>query len=179
MPDSGADFANALKRAEEFGLTQKQQLAPLGLMINQTHSIGLQPLQNVRLTTTFYRIGRTRRAPSRSATRQHSMGGSRTRRTRAPTVQLCTISRRLPRRRRTKGEAVVRQMKNTPANDFEMKNVRIRADGQVMRPLYAARIKASNESKYPDDYYEITRTIPAEDAWRPAADSACNLLKTQ
>ncbi|MGY3695882.1 hypothetical protein ACVIGA_005962 [Bradyrhizobium sp. USDA 3240] len=55
-------------------------------------------------------------------------------------------------------------MKNTPANDFEMKNVRIRADGQVMRPLYAARIKASNESKYPDDYYEITRTIPAEDA---------------
>ncbi|UPT88810.1 hypothetical protein HAP41_0000007290 [Bradyrhizobium barranii subsp. apii] len=70
-------------------------------------------------------------------------------------------------------------MKNTPANDFEMKNVRIRADGQVMRPLYAARIKASNESKYPDDYYEITRTIPAEDAWRPAADSACNLLKTQ
>ncbi|WWP83747.1 ABC transporter substrate-binding protein [Bradyrhizobium sp. 26S5] len=55
LPDSGADFANALKQAEEFGLTQKQQLAPLGLMINQTHSIGLQPLQNVRLTTTFYR----------------------------------------------------------------------------------------------------------------------------
>jgi branched-chain amino acid transport system substrate-binding protein len=60
-----------------------------------------------------------------------------------------------------------------------MKNVGIRADGQVMRPLYAARIKAPAESKYRYDYYEITATIPAEDAWRPSSESTCELLKTQ
>ena len=77
------------------------------------------------------------------------------------------------------GEAVMKQMKKTPINDFEMKDVSIRADGQVMRPLYVARIKTPAESKYAFDYYEITGTILAEDAWRPASESACDLLKTQ
>jgi branched-chain amino acid transport system substrate-binding protein len=74
---------------------------------------------------------------------------------------------------------VMKQMKNTPINDFEMKDVGIRADGQVMRPLYVARIKMPAESKYTYDYYEITGTIPAEEAWRPASESVCDLLKSQ
>ena len=77
------------------------------------------------------------------------------------------------------GEAVSRKMKELPVNDFEMKNIKIRADGQVMRPLYAARIKAPNESKYPYDYYEITSTVAPDDAWRPLSESACDLLKSQ
>ncbi|MVT55905.1 hypothetical protein GPL17_36600 [Bradyrhizobium yuanmingense] len=46
------------------------------------------------------------------------------------------------------GEAVAPQMKNTSINNFELKNVRMRPDGQVMRPLHAARIKAPIESNY-------------------------------
>ena len=74
---------------------------------------------------------------------------------------------------------VMAKMRQLPVNDFEMKNVAVRADGQVMRPLYAARIKGPAESKYPYDYYEILATVAADDAWRPAAESACSLLKTQ
>jgi branched-chain amino acid transport system substrate-binding protein len=48
-----------------------------------------------------------------------------------------------------------------------------------MRPLYVARIKTPAESKYTYDYYEITGTIPPEEAWRPASESACDLLKSQ
>jgi branched-chain amino acid transport system substrate-binding protein len=48
-----------------------------------------------------------------------------------------------------------------------------------MRPLYAARIKAPAESKYPYDYYEVVATVAAADAWRPASESVCGLLKTQ
>ena len=66
------------------------------------------------------------------------------------------------------GDAVMQKLKALPVNDFDMKDVKIRADGQVMRPLYAARIKAPNESKYPYDYYEVTATVAPEDAWRPA-----------
>jgi branched-chain amino acid transport system substrate-binding protein len=54
LANSGADFANSIKQAREFGLTPKQLLVPLGLMINQAHGIGLQDLQNMRLTTPFY-----------------------------------------------------------------------------------------------------------------------------
>ena len=75
------------------------------------------------------------------------------------------------------GEAVVKAMHETPVNDFEMKDVTIRADGQVMRPMYAATIKSPDESKSDYDYYTITGVVPAEDAWRPASESNCALLK--
>ncbi len=55
--------------------------------------------------------------------------------------------------------------------------MKIRDDGQVMRPLYSARIKTPEQSKGAYDYYEITGTIPAEDAWRPVSESACAALK--
>lgn len=179
LANSGADFANAMKQAQEFGLTQKQQLAPLGLLLNQTHSIGLQPLQNVRLTTPFYwdMTDETRAFAKRF---QAVFNDRVPNEAQASTYSAVTHYLKAVAATQTdEGEAVVRQMKTTPINDFEMKNVSVRADGQVMRPLYAARIKAPAESKYSYDYYEITSTIPAEDAWRPSSESTCDLLKTQ
>ena len=179
LANSGSDFANAIKQAQEFGLPQKQQLAPLGLMINQTHGIGLQPLQNVRLTTPFY-WDMTEETRAFAKRYQATFDGRIPNEAQASTYSAVTHYLKAVAATQTdEGEAVMRQMKATPINDFEMKNVSIRADGQVMRPLYAARIKAAAESKYPYDYYEITDTIPAEDAWRPASESACDLLKTQ
>ena len=179
LANSGSDFANAIKQAQEFGITEKQQLAPLGLLLNQTHGIGLQSLQNVRLTTPFYwdMTDETRGFAKRY---QASFNGRIPNEAQASTYSAVTHYLKAVAATQTdEGEAVMRQMKNTPINDFEMQNVSIRADGQVMRPLYAARIKAPAESKYPYDYYEITATISAEDAWRPALESSCELLKTQ
>ena len=68
-------------------------------------------------------------------------------------------------------------MHEMPVNDFQMKDVKIRADGQVMRPMYAVTIKAPADVKQPYDYYTVTATIPAEDVWRPVAESTCPLVK--
>lgn len=59
------------------------------------------------------------------------------------------------------------------------KDVKIRGDGQVMRPMYAVTVKAPDQVKQPYDYYTVTATIPADDVWRPASESTCPLLKTQ
>ncbi|WP_256570028.1 ABC transporter substrate-binding protein [Bradyrhizobium sp. CCGB12] len=179
LANSGADFAIAMKQAQEFGLTQKQQLTPLGLMINQTHSIGLQSLQNVRLATSFYwdMTNETRAFANRY---KAAFDGRIPNEAQASTYSAVThYLKAIATIQSDEGEAVVRQMKNTPINDFVMKNVEIRADGQVMRPLYLARIKAPVESTYHYDYYEITATIPAETAWRSAAESSCGLLRAQ
>jgi branched-chain amino acid transport system substrate-binding protein len=178
--NSGADFANAMKQAQEFGLSEGgQKLAPLGLFINQTHGIGLQILQNVRLTTPFYwdRTDETRAFAKRFQAVYND---------RIPNeAQAATYSavnhylKAIAAAGTDEGVAVMAKMKETPVNDFEMKDVKIRADGQVMRPLYAVRIKSPDESKYPYDYYEITETVAAEDAWRPVSESSCDLLKSQ
>jgi len=179
LANSGADFANSIKQAREFGLTPKQLLVPLGLMINQAHGIGLKDLQNMRLTTPFYW---DMTPDSRAFAKRFSEAANGQILNEAKSATYSAIMHYLgavAAAGTDEGGAVVRRMKSTPINDFEMKNVSIRADGQVMRPLYVARIKAPPESKYAFDYYEITGTIAAEDAWRPASESACDLLKSQ
>ncbi|WFU27532.1 ABC transporter substrate-binding protein [Bradyrhizobium sp. CB1717] len=177
LANSGSDFANAIKQAQEFGLNKSQLLVPLGLMISQTHGIGLKDLQNVRLTTPFYwdMTPESRAFAKRYA---EATGGQLLNEGKSATYSAIThYLKAVAAAASDDGDAVMRQMKNTPVNDFEMKNVSIRADGQVMRPLYVARIKTPAESKYTYDYYEITGTIAPEDAWRPASESACDLLK--
>lgn len=179
LANSGADFGNAIKQAQEFGLSQKQLLVPLGLMINQAHGIGLRDLQNVRLTTPFYW---DLNDETRAFAKRFSEASTGQILNEAKSATHSAITHYLKAVAATgtdEGEAVMRQMKKTPINDFEMKNVGIRADGQVMRPLYVARIKTPAESKYANDYYEIAGTIPAEEAWRPVSESACDLLKSQ
>jgi branched-chain amino acid transport system substrate-binding protein len=180
LANSGADFANAVKQAQEFGITARgQKIAPLGLFLNQTHGIGLQSLQDVRLTTPFYwdRTDETRAFAKRY---QAAFNGRIPNEAQASTYSAVSHYLKAVAAAGTdEGDAVMRQVKALPINDFEMKNIKIRADGQVMRPLYAARIKAPGESKYPYDYYEVTATVAPEDAWRPASESVCELLKTQ
>jgi len=179
LANSGSDFANSIKQAQEFGLTKSQLLVPLGLMISQTHGIGLKDLQNVRLTTPFYwdMTPESRAFAKRfaDATNGQLLNEGKS----ATYSAIAHYLKAVAAAGSDDGDAVMRQMKNTPVNDFEMKNVSIRADGQVMRPLYVARIKTPAESKYTYDYYEITGTIAPEDAWRPASESACDLLKSQ
>ncbi|MDA9404365.1 ABC transporter permease [Bradyrhizobium sp. CCBAU 45389] len=177
LANSGSDFANTIKQAQEFGLTKSQLLVPLGLMISQTHGIGLKDLQNVRLTTPFYW---DMTPESRAFAKRYAEATNGQLLNEGKSATYSAITHYLKAVATTgsdDGDAVMRQMKNTPVNDFEMKNVAIRADGQVMRPLYVARIKTPAESKYTYDYYEITGTIAPEDAWRPASESACDLLK--
>ncbi|MCD2172545.1 ABC transporter substrate-binding protein [Rhizobium sp. C4] len=176
--NSGSDFANAIKQAQEFGLSEGgQSLVPLGLLLNQTHGIGLQILKNVKLSTPFY-------WDANDETRAFAKRFMAAFNNRAPNeAQAGTYSAIKHYLEAVKaagsddGEAVMAKMKELPINDFEMKNVKIRDDGQVMRPLYSARIKTPEQSKGAYDYYEITGTIAAEDAWRPVSESACAALK--
>jgi branched-chain amino acid transport system substrate-binding protein len=40
-------------------------------------------------------------------------------------------------------------------------------------------VKSPAESKYPWDYYRLLHTIPADQIYRPVAESECPLLKQQ
>jgi branched-chain amino acid transport system substrate-binding protein len=75
------------------------------------------------------------------------------------------------------GSAVAAKMHQLPLNDFFSRNVKVREDGQVMRPVYAVQVKKPSELKGTYDFYKILAEIPPDQAWRPASDSACELLK--
>ena len=46
-----------------------------------------------------------------------------------------------------------------------------------MCPSYLFRVKKPGESKIPWDYYDLLHTTPADQAFRPLAESACPLVK--
>ena len=180
LANSGSDLSNVLKQASEFGISGSgQTMAPLGLFINAVHGIGLQALQNVNLTTPFY-------WNLNDETRAFSKRFGAAFNDRIPNeAQASTYSavnhylKAVAAAGTDEGEAVMKTMREMPVDDATMKGVKIRADGQVMRPVYAARIKTPAQSKGPYDYYDITGTLSPEDVFRPASESSCKLLKTQ
>ncbi|RED29071.1 branched-chain amino acid transport system substrate-binding protein [Rhodopseudomonas thermotolerans] len=76
-----------------------------------------------------------------------------------------------------KADVVMAKMREMPVKDFYTDNAKLRADGRLMRAAYVARMKTPAESKEPWDYYQILSEIPAEQAFRPASEKACPLLK--
>jgi branched-chain amino acid transport system substrate-binding protein len=67
-------------------------------------------------------------------------------------------------------------MKKLPVNDMYVQNGSVRADGWLMHPFYLASIKSKKEVRHPWDYYNIEKTISAEDAAIPLARSRCPLV---
>jgi branched-chain amino acid transport system substrate-binding protein len=75
------------------------------------------------------------------------------------------------------GPAVVAAMRATPVNDFWSHNVKIREDGQALRPMLLMRVKTPAEAKSKYDIFEIKDIIPPKDAWKPLSESDCPFIR--
>jgi branched-chain amino acid transport system substrate-binding protein len=173
LANAGTDTTNAIKQANEFGITQAgQQLASLLMFLSDVNALGLDVAQGLVLTTGFYwdMNDETRAWSERFNERAGQM----------PTmVQAGVYSSVMHYLNAIKaagsddGPAVVEQMRATPVNDFFAKNGTIREDGRMVHDMYLARVKKPDESEGPWDYYEILRTIPADQAFLPIEESTC------
>jgi branched-chain amino acid transport system substrate-binding protein len=176
LANAGTDTTNAIKQANEFGITQAgQQLASLLLFLTDVNALGLDVAQDLVLTTGFYwdMDDETRAWSERFNERVGQM----------PTmVQAGVYSavahylKAIEAAGSDQAKAVIEQMKATPVNDFFAKNGTIREDGRMVHDMYLARVKSPDESTQKWDYYEILRTIPGDQAFLPLAESTCPLV---
>jgi len=174
---AGADTSNAIKQAVEFGLGRdKQKLAGLLVYINEIDALGLKVAQGMLLTSSFYwdMNDETRAFSERYMKRMGKM----------PNMSQAGVYssvmhylKAIKAAGTTDTAAVMKKMKETPINDFFAKNGRIREDGLMAHDLYLFRVKSPEQSQRPWDYYELVRTIPAEEAFGPESASRCPLLK--
>jgi branched-chain amino acid transport system substrate-binding protein len=65
LANAGGDTINAIKAANEFGITKTMKLAGLLMFINDIHSLGLKTTQGMYLTDSWYWDQTPRRAWSR------------------------------------------------------------------------------------------------------------------
>ena len=176
LANAGGDTINAIKAANEFGITKTQKLAGLLVFINDVHSLGLATTQGMLLTESYYwdMNDDTRKWARRFFEKMKKMPNM----VQAGTYSSVTHYLKAVQAAGTDDTAaVMAKMKAMPINDFFVKNGRIREDGRMIRDMYLFEVKAPAESKYPWDYYKLKATIPGEQAFLPAAKSVCALLK--
>jgi branched-chain amino acid transport system substrate-binding protein len=176
LANAGGDTINAIKAANEFGLTKNQSLAGLLMFDTDIHSLGLKTTQGMMLTTGYYwdRDEASRKFAKRYFEKMKKM----------PTfAQAGQYSATLNYLRAVKaagtddGDAVMAELKKMKISDDVIPNGKIRADGRLVHDMYLAQVKKPEESKYPWDYYHIRQVIPAEQAFQSLAQSRCPLVK--
>jgi branched-chain amino acid transport system substrate-binding protein len=176
LANAGTDTTNAIKQANEFGITQAgQQLASLLMFLTDVDALGLDVAQNLVLTTGFYwdMNDETRAWSQRFNERVGQMP------TMVQAGVYSAVTHYLNAIKATgsdQAKAVVDQMKATPVNDFFAKDGKIREDGRMVHDMYLARVKTPDESTGRWDYYEILRTIPGDQAFLPLEESTCALV---
>lgn len=174
--NSGSDLANALKQANEFGLSQGGQrlVAPL-VFITDVKSIGLPVMQGLSFVTAFYW---DRDAASRAFGKRFlALHGT------MPTMSHAAVYSGVMHYLKSiraagtdETDAVVAKMRELPVEDMFAGKGYLRADGRLMHDLFLVQVKTPAESKAPWDYYKIVATIPADQAFKSLAQSECPLV---
>ena len=177
MANGGADIANAIKQAREFGLDRAgQRLAAPLIQYPELHALGLKSAQGLLMASPFY-WDMNAEARAFSDRFQQAKGAPPT------MIQAGTYGATLHYLKAVKAagtseaKAVMAKMRELPINDFMTKNGHIREDGRVIRDMYLMQAKTPEESKGEWDLAKIVATIPGDQAFRPLSEGGCPLVK--
>jgi branched-chain amino acid transport system substrate-binding protein len=176
LANAGGDTINAVKAANEFGLTKTMKLAGLLMFINDVHSLGLKATQGMYLTDSWYwnQNAETRAWSKRFFDKFKRMPSS---------LQAADYSATqfylgaIKAAGTDDGDKVMTQMRKSKINDMYAKGGWIREDGTMMHDMYLMQVKTPEASTTPWDYYNVVATTKAEDAFLTKAESKCTLWK--
>ncbi|MBP2231247.1 branched-chain amino acid transport system substrate-binding protein [Azospirillum agricola] len=177
LANAGADTANSIKQAQEFGIPQGgQTLASLLMFPTDIHSLGLPAAQGLVLmdgwnperdddSRAFAKAytARTGRMPSMIQTGNYSA--------------VRHYLKAIEATGSDEAKTVMAKMRETPVNDAFAKGGTLRADGRMVHDMYLMQVKSPAESKGPWDYTKVLSTIPGNQAYRPLDKGGCPLVK--
>jgi len=176
MANAGGDLINAVKAANEFGLTKKMKVAGLLVFINDVHTLGLNTTQGMYLTDGWY----WDRTPESRAWAKRYFAKMKKQPSMLQAGDYSATMHFLNAVKATgsdNADKVMAHLKATPINDMFAKNGVIRPDGRMVYDMYLMQVKSPKESKGAWDYYKVVATIPGEQAYTKKAETKCALWK--
>jgi branched-chain amino acid transport system substrate-binding protein len=176
LANAGGDTINAIKAANEFGVTKTMKLAGLLMFINDIHSLTPALTQGMYLTDNWYwdQNDETRAFAKRFFEKMKKMPSS---------LQAADYSAALHYLNAVKAagtdetDKVWEKFRSTKVNDMYAKNGTIRPDGRMVHDMFLMQVKTPAESKKPWDYFKVVATIPGEEAFTTKAESKCAAWK--
>jgi len=174
LANGSGDNVNAIKSANEFGVTKTMKLAGLLIFINDVHSLGLNLAQGMYLTDGWYwdMNDESRTWAKRFFSQMKRMPSMLQAADYSATMHYLNAVKAVGT---DDGDKVMAHMKSTPINDMFAKNGVIRPDGRMVYDMYLMQVKKPSESKYPWDYYKVVQKIPGNEAYMTKAESKCTL----
>ncbi|SMH31335.1 ABC transporter substrate-binding protein [Azospirillum agricola] len=177
LANAGTDFSNALKQAQEFGLTDSgQSIAAMLVFLSDLKALGPDVAKGVKFTTGFYwdYNDETRAFSERFFKRFGTMPTD----IQAGAYSAVTTYLNAIKAVGTDDADKVRaHLRTVTINDFFAKDGKIRDDGRMVHEMYLAEAKAPAEVKSPWDLAKVLRPIPGDDAYQPLERSTCPLVK--
>jgi branched-chain amino acid transport system substrate-binding protein len=175
LANAGGDTINAIKAANEFGITKGMKLAGLLMFINDIHSLGLAATQGMYMTDSWYwnQSPEARAWSRRFFEKMKRMPSSLQAADYSATMHFLKA---VDATRTDDADKVMAHMKATPINDFYKKGT-IRADGRGVHDMVLLQVKTPAESNEPWDYFKVVQRIPGDEAFTKLADSKCPLVK--
>jgi branched-chain amino acid transport system substrate-binding protein len=176
LANAGGDTINAVKAANEFGITKTMKLAGLLMFINDIHSLGLKTTEGMYLTDSWYwNQSPEARAWSRKFFEKMKRMPS--------SLQAADYSatmhylKAVEAAKTDDADKVIAQMKATPIDDFYTKGTIRKEDGRGVHDMFLLQVKSAKESTEPWDYFKVVTRIPGDEAFTKLADSKCPLVK--
>jgi branched-chain amino acid transport system substrate-binding protein len=176
LANAGGDLINAVKAANEFGVTKNAKLAGLLVFINDIHSLTLKQTQGMYLTDSWYwdQNDESRKWAKRYFEKMKKEPSSLQAADYSAAMQYLMAVKAIGT---DDGDKVMAHLRTSKFNDMFTKNAYLRADGRVVHDMTLFQVKAPADSKYPWDYLTKIQTIPAEQAFTAKAESKCGLWK--
>ena len=176
LANAGGDTINAIKAANEFGVTKTMKLAGLLMFINDVHSLGLKATQGMYLTDSWYwnQSAESRAWSKRFFDKFKRMPSS----IQAADYSVAQFYLAAVKAAATDdGEKVMAKMRESKVNDMYAKGGYVRADGRMVHDMFLMQVKTPAQSTTPWDYYNVVATTKGEDAFTTKAESKCALWK--
>ena len=177
LANAGGDTVNSIKAAAEFGITRKQSLAALLMLLTDVHAIGLNTAQGLYLTEGWYwDLNPETRAWADKFSKV--MNGRKPNSNHASVYSATLHYLKAVQAAGTDDTAaVMAKMKEMPINDMFAKGGKIREDGRMVHDMYLFQVKKPSESKGAWDYYNLKGTVKGDEAFQPLAQSRCAAIK--
>jgi branched-chain amino acid transport system substrate-binding protein len=176
LANAGSDTINAIKAANEFGITKTMKMAGLLMFITDVHSIGLKASQGMYLTDSWY----WNQSPEARAWSRRFFEKIKRMPTSVHAADYSAAALYLDAVKAAGGDdpdKVLTQMRKVKVNDMYAKGGYIRADGMMVHDMFLMQVKTPNESSEPWDYLKVVETIKGDVAFTTKAESKCPLWK--
>ncbi len=179
LSSGGQDTVNAIKQLAEFGLVQQgARIVAPAIFMTDIHALGLKVAQGVTFVdSTYWNLtDETRAFAKRFAEKMK----------RPPTPQQMNVYmgvthylKAVKAAGTTDSDAVMKQVRAIPINQWNTKGGQVRANGSVVRQRYVFQARAPGESNVPWDYLKVAKELSlTEGAPLPVEQSGCKFVKS-